>query len=50
MKSHVVNLLFSAGKITTAPDDTIVIGSGSNAGSEGVITVHQSNGELIRTH
>ena len=36
----------SAGRITRTPDDMIVIGSFSQE----VITVHQSNGELIRRH
>ena len=35
-----------ANSITTTPDDMIVIGSRS----KNVITVHQSDGELIRTH
>ena len=34
-----------AGRITTTPDDLIVIGN-----IIGAISVHQSNGELIRTH
>ena len=35
-----------ADRITTSPDDIIVIGSCS----KGIISVYQSNGELIRTH
>ena len=35
-----------ADRITTTPDDMIVIGSHL----KGVISVHQSNGEMIRTH
>ena len=36
----------NAATITTTPDDMIVIGGSSQKG----ISVHQSNGELIRTH